>query len=124
LAKKLRSFGGKSFRKSGGSKNKKPNMNQLMQQAQKAQEEMAKKEEEFDQKTFEATAGGGVITVKMNGKHELVDIKYDADLLEEPDDFNDLIIAAVNKGVEIVDKEKEEFMGQISNNMGLPDMGF
>lgn len=124
MAKKLRSFGGKSFRKSGGSKNSKPNMNQLMQQAQKAQVEMAKKEEEFKEKTFEASAGGGVITVKMNGNHELLNIEYEEDLLEEPEDFNDLLIAAVNKGVEIVDKEKEEFMGSISSDMGLPDMGF
>jgi len=122
LAKKMRSFGGKSFRKPSSSGQ--PKMNQLIQKAQQAQEEFQKKEEEFKQQEFEYSVGGGVLTVKMKGDHTLTAIDFDDELLEEPDDFKDLIIAAFNQGVEETEKKREDFIGDVEGNLGLGDLGF
>ncbi len=119
----MRSFGGKSFRKPTGGSGQ-PKMNQLIQKAQQAQEELQKKEEEFKEKEFEFSVGGGALTVKMKGDNTLASIDFDDELLEEPDDFKDLIIAAINQGVEEVAKKKEEYMGDLGGDLGLGDLGF
>ena len=119
----MRSFGGKSFRKPTGGSGQ-PKMNQLIQKAQQAQEELQKKEEEFKEKEFEFSVGGGALTVKMKGDNTLASIDFDDELIEEPDDFKDLIIAAINQGVEEVAKKKEEYMGDLGGDLGLGDLGF
>ncbi|HOO31639.1 MAG TPA: YbaB/EbfC family nucleoid-associated protein [Thermotogota bacterium] len=123
MAKKMRSFGGKSLGKPAAG-NQKPKMNQILQQAQQAQEEFQKKEDEFKAREFDFSVGGGALTIKMSGEHKLLNIEFDEDLLEEIDDFKDLIMAAVNQGVEDIEKQKEEYMGSIGASMGLPDLGF
>ena len=122
MAKKMRSFGGKSFRKPTGSGQ--PKMNQLVQKAKEAQEELQKKEEEFMKLEFEFSVGGGALTIKMKGDNTLSAIDFDDELLEEPDDFKDLIIAAFNQGVDEVVKKREEYMGDLGGNLGLGDLGF
>lgn len=122
MAKKMRSFGGKSFRKPSASGQ--PKMNQLIQKAQQAQEELEKKEEVFNQQEFEFSVGGGVLTVKMKGDNTVTAIDFDDDLLEEPDDFKDLIIAAFNQGIEEVAKKKEAHIGDVGDNLGLGNLGF
>lgn len=118
----MRSFGGKSFRKPSTSGQ--PKMNQLIQKAQQAQEELQKKEEAFNQQEFEFSVGGGVLTVKMKGDNKVTAIDFDEELLEEPDDFKDLIIAAFNQGIEEVAKKKEEHIGDVGDNLGLGNLGF
>jgi len=123
LAKKMRSFGGKSFRKPSASSGK-PKVDQLIQKAQEAQEEFEKKEKEFNQLEFEFSVGGGALTIKMKGDNTLSSIDFDDELLEEPDDFKDLIIAGVNQGLEEIIKKRDEFVGDIGGGLGLPDLGF
>ncbi|HRW35265.1 MAG TPA: YbaB/EbfC family nucleoid-associated protein [Thermotogota bacterium] len=122
MAKKMRSFGGKSFRKPSGAGQ--PKVNQLIQKAQQAQEEMQKKEEEFNEQEFEFSVGGGALTIKMKGDHTVTAIDFEEDLLDEPDDFKDLVIAAFNQGVEECSKKREELMGDLGNDLGLGDLGF
>ena len=77
------------------------NMNQLMKQAKKMQEQMAKLQEELEQKTVEASAGGGVVTVVANGKKEVTEIRIAPEAVD-PDDvemLQDLIMAAVNEAL-------------------------
>ena len=76
-------------------------MQQLARQAQKLQQQMAKKQEEIEAREFEATAGGGMATAKVNGKKELISltIKHEA---VDPDDvemLQDLVVAAVNEAL-------------------------
>ena len=73
-------------------------MNNLMKQAKKMQEQMMKAQEELANKVVEATSGGGMVTVTMNGHNELLSVKIDPEVVD-PDDvemLEDLILAAVN----------------------------
>ena len=75
-----------------------PNMGQIMKQAQKFQTKMAKLQEELSEKTVEASAGGGMVTVVANGGQDVLSISIDPEVVD-PDDvemLQDLIMAAVN----------------------------
>ena len=89
------------------------NMNKLMKQAKKLQEQMAKLEEEIKEKTVEATSGGGVVKVVVSGDQELKEIQIDPELLdpEELDMLQDLIMAAVNEGLRKAKEMSAEEMG-------------
>ena len=78
-----------------------PNMQQLMRQAQKMQEQMEKAQEELDAKEYEASAGGGMVSCKINGKRELLSlsIKPEAVDPEDVDMLQDMVIAAVNEAL-------------------------
>lgn len=101
-----------------------PNMNQqasLMRQAQKMQEELAKAQEELENSTFTAKAGGGVVTAAVSGRHELVSIEIAPEAVD-PDDvemLQDLIVAAVNAANKMVDDASAETMSKISGGLGL-----
>ncbi len=100
------------------------NMNKLMKQAQQMQAKMAKMQEELEEKTVEATAGGGVVKVLVNGKQELLDIKIDPDAVD-PEDvemLEDLILAAVNEGMRKVQDMVSTEMGKLTGGMNIPGM--
>lgn len=81
------------------------NMNQLMKQAKKMQEEMTKSQEELTSKTFESTAGGGAISVQVNGAKKILDIKINKEVVD-PDDvemLQDLILTCINDAMNKVD---------------------
>jgi DNA-binding YbaB/EbfC family protein len=92
------------------------NMQQLMRQAQKMQEQLARTQEELDQKEYEASAGGGVVTCRINGKKELLSLTIKPEAVD-PDDvemLQDLIIAAVNEAIHTGEKEREETLGRMA----------
>ncbi|HXG67479.1 MAG TPA: YbaB/EbfC family nucleoid-associated protein [Blastocatellia bacterium] len=96
------------------------NLNEMMKQAQKMQEEMQR---EMQQLRVEASAGGGIISVAMNGAKELLDLKIDPEAVK-PDDvemLQDLIIAAVNEAARKVDEKMKGKLGAKLGGMGLPD---
>ena len=99
------------------------NMNQqasLMRQAQKMQEELLKAQEQLEQATYTAKAGGGVVTAVVSGKHELLSIKIDPEAVD-PDDvemLEDLIVAAVTSANQMVDNASNETMSKISGGLG------
>ena len=100
------------------------NMNQMIKQAQKMQEQMMKMQEELENKTFEASSGGGAVTVKINGKKELQEIILTPDVVD-PDDIEmlqDLIIAAVNEGMRKADESSENELGKITGGMNIPGL--
>ena len=100
------------------------NMQSMIRQAQKMQEDMAAKQEELDAREYEINAGGGVVTVKINGKKEILSIDLDPEIVD-PDDVEtmaDILVAAVNEAIKKVDAVSQEEMGKITGNMGLPGM--
>lgn len=100
------------------------NMNNLMKQAKKMQEQMVKVQEELEEKTVEASAGGGVVTVIANGKKEIVEITIDPSVID-PDDvemLQDLIMAAANEALRMSEEMMQNEMGKITGGMGIPGM--
>lgn len=99
-------------------------MNKLMKQAQQMQAKMSKMQEEMEDKTVEATAGGGVVKVVVNGKQELVDLQIDEDAVD-PEDvemMEDLILAAVNEGMREVQDMLNNEMGKLTGGMNIPGL--
>ncbi len=100
------------------------NMNKMMKQVQKMQTEMAKIQGELEERNYEATAGGGVVKVVVNGKNEVLDIQIDPEVLD-PDDvemLQDLILAATNEALKKAQETMSTEMGKITGNMKIPGM--
>ena len=100
------------------------NMQAMIKQAQKMQEDMAAMQEELEQREYEVAAGGGVITVKINGKKEVLSVKIDPEAVD-PDDVDtleDLIVAAVNEAIKTVETASTQEMSKITGGMSLPGM--
>jgi len=101
-----------------------PNMGQIMKQAQKFQAKIAKLQEELSDRTVEASAGGGMVTVVANGGQDVLSISIDPEVVD-PDDvemLQDLIIAAVNDALNKAKAMMNEEMGQLTKGMNIPGM--
>ena len=100
------------------------NMQSMIRQAQKMQEDMAAKQEELDAREYEVNAGGGVVTVKINGKKEILSIDLDPEIVD-PDDvetLTDLLVAGVNEAIKRVETTNAAEMEKITGSVGLPGM--
>lgn len=100
------------------------NMSQMLKQAQKMQEQMLKMQEELEEKVFEASSGGGVVTAKISGKKELMGIKIQKEAVD-PDDvemLEDLIVAAVNEGMRKADQSSQSEMSKLTGGMNIPGL--
>ena len=100
------------------------NMQSMLKQAQKMQEDMARVQEELEARSYEVQAGGGVITVKINGKKEIESVKIDPEVVD-PDDvetLEDLITAAVNEAIKKVEATSNAEMQKITGSMNLPGL--
>ncbi len=100
------------------------NFGKLMKQAQQMQEKMMRVQEELAGRTVEATAGGGMITAVVNGKHELVSLKIEKEVVD-PEDIEmlqDLVVAAVNEGVRKSQEMAAEEMSKITGGINIPGM--
>ncbi len=98
------------------------NMQSMLKQAQKMQEEMAEKQAELEEREYDVAAGGGVINVKINGKKEILSVKIDPEVID-PDDaetLEDLIVAAVNEAIKKVEAISANEMQKITGSMNLP----
>jgi nucleoid-associated protein EbfC len=93
------------------------NMQQMMQQAQKMQEKM---QEEVAQIRVEATAGGGMVTVKMDGQKNILGVKIDPEVAGDVEMLQDMVMAACNEAVKKVEEETRQKMSGIMGGLGLP----
>jgi DNA-binding YbaB/EbfC family protein len=112
----------KGFKGAGMNTNTK--MNSVISQAKKMQEEMEKVQAEMEEKVIEATAGGGVITVQVNGKKELLSVKIKPEVVD-PDDIEtleDLIMVAVNDAISKADEMMSEGMNAITGGINIPGL--
>ena len=100
------------------------NFGNIMKQAKKLQERMAQLQDELALKTVEASAGGGMVSVLVNGKHELVSLKIEKEVVnpEDLDMLQDLIIAAVNEGVRKAQEMATAEMAKITGGLSIPGL--
>lgn len=100
------------------------NMNAMIKQAQKMQEDMQALTTELEQKEYDVSAGGGVVTVKINGKNEILNIEIKPEIVD-PDDIEtlqDILVAAVNEAIKKVEEIKESEMSKVTGNLNIPGM--
>ncbi|MBO4976582.1 MAG: YbaB/EbfC family nucleoid-associated protein [Lachnospiraceae bacterium] len=96
------------------------NMNNLMKQAQRMQRQMEEGQKELEVKEFTATAGGGAVEVKVNGKKEIVSVKLTEEVVD-PDDIEmlqDLIVAATNEALRQAEEAASALMGKMTGGLG------
>ncbi|HCH68017.1 MAG: YbaB/EbfC family nucleoid-associated protein [Eubacteriales bacterium] len=100
------------------------NMNAMIRQAQKIQEEMETLQAELDAKEYEVNAGGGMVTVKINGKKEILNIDIKPEIVDPEDieTLSDTLVAAVNEALRRVEQTNSEAMGKLTGGMNLPGM--
>lgn len=96
------------------------NMN-MIKQAQKMQQDMLKMQEEMEAKEYEATSGGGMVTARVNGKHELVSLTINPEAVD-PDDvemLQDMVVAAVNEAMRKAEAEASQSMAKLTGGLNL-----
>ncbi|MCP4727075.1 MAG: YbaB/EbfC family nucleoid-associated protein [bacterium] len=102
----------------------KPNMGNILKQAQKMQEQMLKAQEQLDQVKAEGTSGGGMVKVVANGKQEIESIKIDPEVVNSDDVemLEDLVAAAVNQAIEKANEASKDKMNEATGGMlgGMP----
>jgi DNA-binding YbaB/EbfC family protein len=101
---------------------KQPNMNQMLRQVQQMQAEMAKAQEELAAEVVEASAGGGMVTVKVTGALEVKEIRIDPEAIdpEDADMLQDLVLAATNEALRSAQELAANRMGAATGGLGGP----
>lgn len=100
------------------------NMNKMLKQVQKMQQDMVKLQEELGERRVESTAGGGVVKVIANGKNEIISIEIKPEAVD-PEDvemLQDLITAAVNEALRQAQDMVSQEMGKLTGGMKIPGM--
>lgn len=106
------------FNPGGGS------MNKMMKQAKKVQDEIIKMQAELQEREFEATAGGGAVSVKVNGKQVVLDIQIKPEVVD-PEDIEmlqDLIMAAINEAIRVSQDTISNEMAKITGGFNIPGL--
>ena len=99
-------------------------MNAMLQQAQKMQEEMAALQEELESREYEVSAGGGAVTVKINGQKQILSLDIQPEIVD-PDDIetlSDILVAAVNEAIKRVEDTNNAEMSKVTGALGMPGM--
>ena len=100
------------------------NMNAMIRQAQKMQEDMEALQADLDAREYDISAGGGVIGVKINGKREILNIDIKPEVVD-PDDIetlSDLLVAAVNEAIKRVDETNSTEMQKVTGGINMPGL--
>ena len=100
------------------------NMNAMLRQAQKMQEDMEALQADLDEREYDISAGGGVVGVKINGKKEILSIDIKPEIVD-PDDIetlSDILVAAVNEAIKRVEDTNSAEMSKITGNMNMPGL--
>lgn len=100
------------------------NMNNMIKQAKKVQEQIARMQEELKERVVETSAGGGAVNIKINGKQQLLEIKIKPEVVD-PEDIEmleDLIMAAVNDAVKQSQDMVSSEMSKITGGLNIPGL--
>ena len=99
-------------------------MNGMLRQAQKMQEELQQKQAELEEREYTVSAGGGMVSVRINGRREILGIRIDPEIVD-PDDIetlSDILVAGVNEAIKKVDSVSSEEMEKVTGGLGLPGL--
>lgn len=112
----------KGFHGAGMNTNK--NVNSVIKQAQKMQEEMERIQTELEDKTVEASSGGGAVNVVVSGKKEIVSIKIQPEAVdpEDVETLEDLVMTAVNEAIKKADDMMTEGMSAVTGGLNIPGL--
>ncbi|MBE6762263.1 MAG: YbaB/EbfC family nucleoid-associated protein [Ruminococcaceae bacterium] len=104
--------------------NQGPSRGDMLKQVQKMQDDMAALQADLEEREYTATSGGGMISVTINGKHEITELKINPDAIDpdEPEMLEDLITVAVNEAITNATKTSEEEMGALTGGLNIPGM--
>ena len=100
------------------------NMNAMMRQAQKMQEDMTALQEDLDSREYDISAGGGVVNIKINGKKEILNIEIKPEIVD-PDDIEmlqDILTAGINEAIKKVETTNTEEMSKITGSLNIPGL--
>ncbi len=99
-------------------------MGNIMKQAQKFQAKIAELQEELGDKTVEASAGGGMVSVVANGRQEIISVHIDPEVVnpDDPEMLQDLVLAAVNDALNRAKSMVNEEMGKVTQGMNIPNI--
>jgi len=102
-----------------------PNMQQMMRQVQKMQQQMAEAQEALKHETVEASAGGGMVKVKVSGDLELKQLTIAPDAIDpdDPELLQDMVQAAVNEGLRAAQELQQSRLGGLTGGMDLGSLG-
>lgn len=97
------------------------NLKEILQQARGMQEKM---QQELEALRVEASTGGGMVTVRVNGQRQILDLKIDSQLIKDGDTemIQELVRGAVNQAFKEVDEQMKKKMGALAGNLGLPNL--
>ena len=100
------------------------NLNAMMRQAQKMQEDMEAKQQELQAREYDISAGGGAVKLKINGKKELLSLEISPDIVDADDveTLTDILIAAFNEAVETVENDGADEMSKITGSLNIPGL--
>lgn len=100
------------------------NMNAMLKQAQKMQEDMAALQADLEEREYTATSGGGMISVTVDGKHLIKEIKISPEAIDpdEPEMLEDLLTVAINEAVNNAIKTAETEMGTVTAGLNMPGL--
>ncbi|MBR3965961.1 MAG: YbaB/EbfC family nucleoid-associated protein [Clostridia bacterium] len=98
------------------------NMQAMLKQAQKMQEDMEALQADLDEREYDISAGGGVVSIKINGKKEILSINIEPEIVD-PDDvetLSDILVAAVNEAIKRVEETNAAEMQKVTGSLGMP----
>ncbi len=100
------------------------NMNAMIRQAQKMQEDMEALQQELDEREYDISAGGGAVKIKITGKKQITALEISPEIVD-PDDvetLSDILIAGVNEAIKQVEETNSEEMGKVTGNLSIPGL--
>lgn len=100
------------------------NMNQMLRQAQKMQDQITELQADLEQREFKGTAGGGVVEVTINGKRNVLDLKISPEIVDpnEIEDLQDMVKAAFNAAVDNLDEISDAEMQKLTGGVSFPGL--
>ena len=102
----------------------KNNMGNMQEMLKKMQEDMVNTQAELETREYDVSAGGGAVSLRINGKKEILSMDIDPEIVdpEDVETLTDILIAAVNEAIKKVETASEEAMAKVSGQMGLPGL--